>query len=224
MSARDFACEIRHLDQVRHDVVTVEAHQRVGVEDDRRDRGDEDDVEEEILQPARLDDRPEEGRERGEDQFDVDARRGDEHAVHPVRHHPGVADIHEEVRREDEAHDADLVHLAAEMFAGQTMAEFVDRLDDERRHPHQQRHSAKEKRFASAWSRRGCALRRKTIDGQRDDHDGDPERGLRPDPPERLGHSREEPVRIEEREAEEEDLVREIVEAAFFALRSRAAS
>ena len=45
-----FALQVRHLDEVRHDVVAVEPHQRVRVEDDRRDLRDEDDVEEEILE------------------------------------------------------------------------------------------------------------------------------------------------------------------------------
>ena len=48
-------------------------------------------------------------------------------------------DVHEKVGREDERHHADLVDLAAEVFAGESVAEFVDRLDDDRRHPHQRR-------------------------------------------------------------------------------------
>ena len=132
-----FRLEVRYFDRVRHDVIAVETHQRIGVENDRRDRGDDHHVEEEILKRSRLHHGPEKGGERGDHEFHVDAGSGDEDAVDAVWHRPRIGHIHEEVGREDHGHRADFMDFAAVVFAGQSVAEFVDGLDEDGRHPHQ---------------------------------------------------------------------------------------
>ena len=69
------------------------------------------------------------------DQLRISSRKGYPHPVPFRRKHPGIADIAIKSRLEINQHEADFLHLAAEMPAGQAVRELVDRDDGENHQP-----------------------------------------------------------------------------------------
>ena len=90
------------------------------------------------MEQPRLGEPPEEGADRGQHDFDVDARRADGRPLPLARQHPGVGDVAVEAGRQHEDHDAHLVALAAEVLAGQPVAELVQHLRHAQHHRQQE--------------------------------------------------------------------------------------
>ena len=123
--------QVGDLHQVGEDIIAVVTQQRVGVEDDRGDRGDEHHVEAEVVEERlRLGEPPQEGGDRGDHQLDVHAGRADGRPLPLAGQHPGVGDVAVEAGREHQDHHAHLVAFAAEVLAAQPVAEFVEHLGD----------------------------------------------------------------------------------------------
>ena len=107
----------------------------IGIEYQGRDARDDHDIPKDLLERPRLHDGPEKGGKRREHQLDINAGGGNQDALVPLRHDPTVAYIDKEVGGKDEQHDANLVHLPAEVLAGQAVAELMDGLDEDRGDP-----------------------------------------------------------------------------------------
>ena len=117
--------QVGNLGHVGKDVVAVVAQQRIGVENHRGDRADEHHVQAEHVQQAGLREPPEEGADRGQHQLDVHAGRPDVRPLPLVRQQPGVGHVAIQARGQHQDHDAHFVAFAAEVLAGQSVAELV---------------------------------------------------------------------------------------------------
>ena len=109
-------------------MVAVEAQQRVEVEHQRRDAGDEDHVEGQRVERARRGVRPHQRRHGRHGQLRHHPGGAHQHALAPAPETPARAGVHVGQRRAQQQHHAHLVHLAAEALASGGVAELVDHL------------------------------------------------------------------------------------------------
>ena len=82
---------------------------------------------------------PDEGGDRGQGDLDKDPRRPDGRPMPLVGQHPGVGDVAVHTGREHQDHDPDLVALAAEVLARQSVSQLVEDLGEPQRHGQEQR-------------------------------------------------------------------------------------
>ena len=124
--------EVGNLEQVRQDVVPVEPHERVGVEQHRRERGGEHRVVRDLLgQAAVLRAQPDERGAGGDEELKEHPARAHGHALPLVVERPSARSVHERRREQHEQHDAELGHLTAEAFTDQPVPGLVDRFRDD---------------------------------------------------------------------------------------------
>ena len=131
--------EVGDFQEVGEDVVAVVAQERVGVEDDRGEAGDEHDVVGEGVGPGVGAGfggvGPDHGGDGGDGEFDPHAGGADDGAVPFVGEGPGTGGVDVRDGGEDQEHDADDVDfaagaaLAAEFFTTDRVAHFVAGLD-----------------------------------------------------------------------------------------------
>ena len=131
--------QVGDLHQVRQDVIPVKPQERVAVENQRGDAGDEHDViGNGVGRRALRGPRPHEGRHGRNGQFDEDTGSADHGTVPLPAEGPRTGGIHVRKRHEDQehdTHDVDLAagaFLAAELLARKRVAEFVEDLDQDK--------------------------------------------------------------------------------------------
>ena len=128
--------EVGDLDQVREHIVGIEPKQRVAVEQQRRDAGDEDDVVGDDVDRAGGGLCPDDRGDRGHGQFRQDPGHAHDGPVPLVAEGPGTGGIDVGQGKQHQEHHAHGVHLAgaaiepAEPLAGEGMAELMADLDD----------------------------------------------------------------------------------------------
>ena len=203
--------QVGDLQPVGHDVVAVVAEERVGVEQDRVDRADDHRRQAEAVQEALLGVEPDEGRDAGQEAFDVDAGRRDPDAFPLAGQEPAIGHVAIERRGEDQEEHPHLVDLAAEVLGGQAVAELVDDLDDRQAAPEIEDGVPVEEALEVGHPRaEGAPLA--DDQRQRREHQADAEGHEvgREDPAEVGVHPREELLRVDDGDIDVEDVGEEL--------------
>ena len=202
--------EIGYLEPVGHHVVAIVAEQRVGVEEDRVDRADEHGRHRQAVEQAGLAVEPDEGGDAGQEELDVDARRGDPDPVPLVGQQPAIGHVAIEGRRQHQEEHPHLVDLAAEMLGGEPMAELVNNLHDRQANPEAEDGPP----VKEALKLRELAIEEGPLaDDQGDGREHQPHAGRDEiggeDPAEVRVHPGQEPFRVDDRDLDEEDVGQE---------------
>ena len=203
--------QVGQLGQVAEDVVTVETDQRVGVEQDRADAGDEHGVVgQHVRGGLRAGAGPDNRGDRGHAQLDVHARGPHERAAPAVAEGPSAARVHVRHRGEHHQHHAEGVHLAggalllAEVFHGQAVAQLVDALEQGKRDVKQRQVAGTqhvlalvEQLFAAAGER---------VQAHTDQQKPQPQAHGAKDPAQGRGQQVQQPLGVVQRDAREHDV------------------
>ena len=130
--------QVGAFDGIGKDVVAVVAQQRVGVEQQRRQAGQHDDVERQRAHEARLERQPQVERQRGDEQLGEHAGRAHQHAWPAALEGGRAAGVDIRHREEHQQHHAHLVHFTAEALGRQAVADLVRRLQQREQQRQQQ--------------------------------------------------------------------------------------
>ena len=117
--------QVRRVEGIAQQVVTVKLEERVQVEERLDPRSRHHQVPDRVDRGAALGDPPRQGGERPQDQLEPGSGRGHREPLVLLGEQPGVADVAVERRLQVEEHDPELGDLAAEAFAGQAVRELV---------------------------------------------------------------------------------------------------
>ena len=121
--------EVGRFDEVGEDVVAVVAEERVAVDGECVDGRDDHYVEGDEREEAAVGVPPDDRGDRGDHELDEHSGGGDDDSLPFAGEAPGVGHVAVEAGHKGEQHDAELVDFAAEMFAGEGVAQLVQDFD-----------------------------------------------------------------------------------------------
>ena len=128
--------QVRHVQQVGQYVVAVKAHERVHIEQHRRDRADDEHVVAERTGRATAQVRPQDKRHRGYKELEEHSRGPHKGAVPLLAERPARRGIHIRQRRKEHEHHAQRMDLAAIFLDDARMPELVEQLHEHGTHVH----------------------------------------------------------------------------------------
>ena len=121
--------QVGHVQQVGQDVVAVEAHQRVDVEQHRGDGRHHQDIVHDALDESAAHVRPDDEGHGSDKELAEHARRTHERPVALFAERPARGGVHVRERYEQHEHDAYRMHLAAVLLYREGVPQFVENLD-----------------------------------------------------------------------------------------------
>ncbi len=212
-----FLLKIGNFQPVRQDVVAVVAQQRVGIEKQRADAGDEHRVVGELVDRTRIVERcePDNGGNGGNEDFGDHAAGADEDALPLAFKRPCRAGVDVRAWHQHEEHDAHFVAFPAETPAGEGVAHFVQKLRNQESRAQRQPH------LNAAAAQKALRLRIKPAAFRQDQKQRQPDNrqpDQRPKSAEQRADHRhpdlEKPIRIPQRNAWEQQVHQPALELA----------
>lgn len=128
--------QVGHVQQVGQDIVAVEAHQRVDVEQHRGDGRHHQYIVHDSLDESAAHVRPDDEGHRSDKELAEHARRPHERPVALFAERPARGGVHVRERHEQHEHDAYRMHLASVLLYREGVPQFVEDLDKHRTHVH----------------------------------------------------------------------------------------
>ncbi len=123
-----FLSQIRNLEQVHHDVVSIKSQQRIPIKDDRTDRADKHHTQCQMIEQPGIGKPPDECGEGSQDQFDVHSCCTYRSTGPLAGKHPRIGHIAIQTRRKDQQHHPHFVTFAAKILTRQSVPELVQDL------------------------------------------------------------------------------------------------
>ena len=187
--------QIRDAQPVAQQVVAVELEQGVQVEEDLEAARRHDDQRERVREGAVVGHPPDDRRHGPEHELQVGPGERDEQPLRFLREEPRIAHVAIERGVEVDEEDPDLVDLATEPLAGESVGELVDGADDDDESPGDQEPREAEVAHEGMAEFRGVGHDRRGGDG--DEQKREHEKRHAEERRQRLRHPGEEPVGIE---------------------------
>ena len=204
---RRLLTKVRNLEDIRKNVVSVVAQQRVNVEDDRAHRREEHDVQTDVMKHVLFREPPYPRADRRQRAFHKVARDSDARAFPFARQHPRVGDVAIQARRQHENHHAEFMTFAPQNLARQPVPELVQNFREEERYAQEQQ-VARSEELLELRQLRAEMIELDPHEQQRGEHQKEtaPENDRVEHPANPREQFVEEPVRVDAFESDREDI------------------